>query len=69
MAARKLAAMAVRVRPKREIIREPGEHKIPGESSPTKGSTVFFWGGKEWHSEWDRKVYTVTKNNNNNNNI
>jgi hypothetical protein len=47
MAARKLAAMAVRVRPKREIIREPGEHKIPG------GSTVFqrvlegfFWGGR-----------------------
>ena len=46
MAARKLAAMAVRVRPKREIIREPGEHKIPGESSPPKGSTVFFFGGK-----------------------
>jgi hypothetical protein len=53
MAARKLAAMAVRVRPKREIIREPGEHKIPG------GSTVFqrvlegfFWGGKNG-MEWD----------------
>lgn len=45
MAARKLAAMAVRVRPKREIIREPGEHKIPG-------LRWFFWGGKNG-MEWD----------------
>ena len=29
MAARKLAAMAVGVRPKREIISEPGEQRIP----------------------------------------
>lgn len=36
MAARKLAQMAVRVRPKREIIREPGEHKIPVKELTTK---------------------------------
>ena len=32
MAARKLAPMAVGVRPKREIIREPGEQRIPPDS-------------------------------------
>ena len=33
MAARKLAPMAVGVRPKREIIREPGEQRIPPDSN------------------------------------